>query len=243
MGKLKLFMMILLAGLTFYSCQKEVSSGTSNLTGFAYLYNSNGIRVSDNSGISVSIKGTTISTTTGADGKWCLTNLRTGTYSFTFSKTGYNTVQSTGFQFSGNGQLFGSTSLFPPPTYNIINLSDSTFQGGLKITGTFTGILPSQYCYHLYFGFNSNVSSNYLNYFISEIEMGDIKQNTFNTTLYNGNYLYSYQNYLVGDTIYMVAYTDNNPEIAYYNYSYESYYYVYPCLSPIPSNVVQIIVR
>ena len=235
--------MIMSASLAFYSCQKETTSTTANLAGFAFLYDSVGIKESDNSGISVSIIGSSGSTTTGVDGKWSLTNLKVGTYTFTLSKPGYNTVTLAGFQFSGNGQTFGSTSLFPYPTYNIINLSDSTFQGGIKISGTFTGTLPTLLNYHLFFGFNSNVSSNYSTYFIAISEVAN-QQKTFNQTIYNYNYLYNYPNYLVGDTIYMVAYTDNNPELCYYNYiNNNNNYLVYPCLSPTPSNVVKIVVR
>ena len=68
---LKQFMILLFIILAFYECKKDnlTSPLTNNLTGFTYLCDTSGIREANNSGIVVSIEGTSISTTTGMDKK------------------------------------------------------------------------------------------------------------------------------------------------------------------------------
>ncbi len=237
MRKLKQFMLLLFAAIAFYACQKDNSTGTANLIGYAYLYDVNGIRETDNSGISVRVEGASDSTTTGTDGKWTLSRLNAGTYNFVLSKPNFNPVTYQGFKFSGNGQTFGSTSLFQTPPYNIVNLSDTFIQrnNSINIFGSFSGTLPTVYCYHLYFGFNSNVSPNSANYFYTTVVTGNLLNSTFSTTIS----LYYFPNdwtIYLGDTLYVVAYTDNSSA----NINVGAY--VYPGLSPTPSNVAKLII-
>jgi len=247
MRKSKQFILLLLVTTAFYACQKDNTTETADLTGYAYLYDVNGVRQTDNSGISINIEGSSVSVTTGTDGKWSMHGLNIGNYTFAISKPNFNTVKCQGFKFSGNGQSFGSTSLFQIPSYSIINLSDTTIKGNVNIHiyGTFTGTLPSVYSYHLYFGLNSNVSSNFPDYFYSTIISGNTQQVNFKTIVDINSFPYPNYQYssLVGDTLYMVAYADNPASISYYVNNNNNGYYVYPSLNQTPSNIVKVIVR
>src|SRR5205085_667173 len=75
--------------------------------------------ITDNSGVSVSLEGTSFKTSSDASGKWNLANVPPGTYTLTFSKDRYATSKDQTLQFTGNGTLYYSpgsyTAIFPIP--------------------------------------------------------------------------------------------------------------------------------
>ena len=69
--------------------QAEKTRG--NISGRILLYDGENIAATDNSGITVSIDNTTVTTQTGADGRWTLDSIPKGTYDISYSKPGYGT--------------------------------------------------------------------------------------------------------------------------------------------------------
>ena len=97
-------------------------SGT--LTGLVVLTDTNGVQPTNRSGISVSIDGTSLSTTTDSTGKWTFNSLSTGTYAITISKNNYGMTKRINFQFVGGGTTYvGQDFLSAVPSFNISNLS------------------------------------------------------------------------------------------------------------------------
>ena len=77
-------------------------SEPGNVKGTVKLFDSNGVAISDASGVKVAMEGTQYSTLTAADGSWELANVPAGTYpSLMYSKTGFPTFKS--YQGSNQG--------------------------------------------------------------------------------------------------------------------------------------------
>ena len=93
--------------------QAEKTRG--NISGRILLYDGENIAATDNSGITVSIDNTTVTTQTGADGRWTLDSIPKGTYDISYSKPGY-----------GTGKIMGVIIVFD------IKGMISSFMNGLK---------------------------------------------------------------------------------------------------------------
>ena len=186
----------------------STSSLTNNLTGFTYLCDTSGIREANNSGIVVSIEGTSISTTTGTDGKWNISNLKTGTYTFIFAKPNFGAFKIVEKNVIQGYQLIDTVSLYPIPLYTVKLLSDSISLGGVYIYGVFSGTLPSMPWFRLFFSKNSNVSSNPANYIyemlvsVAGAKLLATFELAFSASILNKN------GFISGDSIYIIAYTD-----------------------------------
>jgi hypothetical protein len=75
-----------------------------NVKGTVKLFDTNGVAISDASGVKVFLEGTTYSTFTASDGTWELTNVPAGTYpSLMYSKAGFPTYKS--YQSATQGQF------------------------------------------------------------------------------------------------------------------------------------------
>lgn len=108
--------------LTNYSCNRydnitEVSIPNGAITGFIFPVDYMGRPVSDKSGITVSLEGTSISANSDKTGKWTLSNVPAGVYNISFSKSDYSTNKIVAYQFVGNGTAFIPTAYIPqePP--------------------------------------------------------------------------------------------------------------------------------
>src|SRR2546423_15517606 len=93
---LPLFFVVLLA-----SCGAKTDvitysgSEPGNVKGTVKLFDTNGVALSDASGVKVAMEGTKYSTLTASDGTWELANVPAGTYpSLVYSKAGFPTYKS-----------------------------------------------------------------------------------------------------------------------------------------------------
>ncbi len=212
---------------------------SGDLVGFSYLYDVNGVRSADDSGIAVSAEGTSLKTTTSSDGRWDLTGLTTGTYTLDFTKTGYGLYKRIGLQFVGGGQAyFGSESLYQIPAFTVTNLSDSISNGDVFLSGKLTGILPENLRYVICFvGDSSGVSSDPKTYAFATDEGASAGYSPFPILTENTFNSYGITS---GQTVYIVAYACGYGGDSYTDLSTGNT--VYPCINPIPSNVITLVV-
>jgi hypothetical protein len=235
---------ILLTIFLFSSCKgPEGPAGPSlsgDLIGYSYLYDVSGYRSADNSGITVAVEGTSISAVSTSDGRWVLSSLTTGTYTIVFSKSGYGTRKSVGYQFVGGGQAyFGSMGLYQIPAYTVTGLSATRSTGYVSISGTLTGTLPTGSRYpRLFIATSPTVSSDPKNYIFSYGAIVSSTSTTLSTSI-STQALNSYGIY-TGQTVYIVAYAESYSSGTYIDLSTGGVYY--PNLNPTPSNVVSVVV-
>ncbi len=213
---------------------------TGQLIGYAYLYDLNAVRATDQSGITVVAEGTSVTATTASDGRWVLSGLPTGTYTIAFSKTGYGTAKRISFQFVGGGQTsFGSIYLFQLPGFTIGTLSATVSSGAVYIGGTLTGSLPeAPRVVRIFIGTTASVSSDPSNYAFTIGTVVSDTGTTFITAVASQSF--AAYGFTVGQTAYIVAYPDALGSSAYLDLSTGKYYY--PNLNPIPSVVVSAVV-
>jgi hypothetical protein len=80
----------------------------------------NGMRDSDLSGVTISISGTDLFTTTDSTGKWSLDIPNAGIYTITYSKPGYGSYIDMNRQFVGGGSLYlGKINISQPPDFSV----------------------------------------------------------------------------------------------------------------------------
>ena len=132
MKKFKLFTALCFFILLCTSCTSDFlgldSKGT--ITGFVVLYDADGVKQADFTGVTVSIDGQNISATTDSKGKFQLTGVKKGIYTISMSKTDYATRKVVSYQFIGTGDAFyGSTSLSKIPQYSVTGLTATTYSG------------------------------------------------------------------------------------------------------------------
>jgi len=105
---------IFLAGLAAFIVSCKGNDGaqgpagptlTGSLSGYVYLVDQNDNLLTNRSGVTVSIGGTNLSTTSDSTGKWTLNNVSTGVYQITFSKSGYDSFILPTNQFVGGGSV------------------------------------------------------------------------------------------------------------------------------------------
>lgn len=210
-----------------------------NLVGFVYLYDVNGAKAIDNSGITVKAEGTSIATTTSTDGYFSLAGLSTGTYTYSFSKTGYGTRKVIQAQFVGGGDVYyGETTLYEIPAFTVTNLSDSISSGYVYFKGVLSGTLPTS-TVHLsfFFGTTSTVSSNPSNYTFSlgfSLPAAD--------TISFGLAKSSFYNYSItsGQTVFAVVYASDYGSTSYVDLSTGNS--IHSGINPTPSNTISFIV-
>jgi hypothetical protein len=117
-------------------------SGT--LSGFTTLINENGARPVDQFGVSVTVDGSSLTTTTDGMGMWSIPNLTTGIYSLTFSKTGYGIGKAIQVQFLGGGERnIGNINLCQPPSF-VVDSVWTRFPKGGDSNSVFLGVRVSR---------------------------------------------------------------------------------------------------
>jgi hypothetical protein len=240
-------LIILLFAITvLVACKKDDSKETPMevVTGYVHYYDINGRRSADNSGITVSIEGDTVSTTTNSNGRWTLSKLNTGTYTFAFSKPGYGTMKVYGMNLAGGYQSVDTMALYPIPQYTItIPVDSAPPAGGIYVYGIFHGTIPSAPGFHMFFGKDSNVSADQATYsydYASSMT-GSVESIPFEVVF--PNELFTQNGFASGDTVYLVAYTDYLIKISYNSEGTVSYLdmntnkIVYPNINPVKSNI------
>ncbi|OYY19368.1 MAG: hypothetical protein B7Y69_10015 [Sphingobacteriia bacterium 35-40-8] len=190
----------------------------ANIQGMILLYDEDGNRQTDMSGATVSIDNSTVSTKTGADGKWTLDSIPYGTYDISYSKQGYGTGKIMGIYHAATNHattiISNSESMAVNSSIAVSNLVVTPFNAAIQAAGV-TGVHidpvfnnPSgkdKYV-RLFFSDNANVSSN--NYLAEE----KIRSNGASTQLYDFNLttrFFENLGFKKGQTIYVKAYGDS----------------------------------
>lgn len=167
---IKVSALVILAMLLATSCTKTGATGpagasgptggtgpnlTGNLQGIVFLYAADGTKqlgttlmAGDSITLTNNSDGTTLKTTTDANGAYTFTNVTTGTYSLTVSKPLYGTVWSQGVQFAGGGNASRNYALSQIPTTTVSTATavDTSLVNGVGATAenyvTIRGYVP-----------------------------------------------------------------------------------------------------
>jgi len=180
--KLTLASLAILSTLLIESCSKQTGPEgptgpagpklTGKLTGFTNVFDQYGTKLLTSlAGVTVSIDGTTKTTTTDANGKYSFDSLTTGIYSLTYTLANYGTVKTPSIEFTGGGEAFlGNKGLSAIPNFNVsaITITDSAAKGNIYVTGQLsaTDTKPRQVA--IFIGNSTATSfnpSNYLTYY------------------------------------------------------------------------------
>lgn len=171
-----LFSIILLTSIAifFSACKGDTglvgSSGpalTGNISGLVNLTDTNGVLPANKSGVLVSITGTSSTAITDSTGHWQIDNIMTGIYTIEISKATYGLTKIQNYQFIGGGTTYiANTSLSQVPNFQVSNLSFTTGNGFVDVSGsiTITSAQTTGRNIFLFIGNSSNVSSNPSNY-------------------------------------------------------------------------------
>jgi Carboxypeptidase regulatory-like domain len=203
-----LFCMFCIGLVSISGCSGSSDSSSSSLSGS--LAGSVALYLSDAtpttpSGVTVSIQGTSFSTTTDSSGHWTISGLNQGTYTVIYTKPGYGMSEQQGVQFVGGGTDFlGTVYMSQPPPCGISLNPFSTVADsiGFQVGFTMSNFSPDCGAIALIaVGENSNVSA------------GDPAKYlyTFTTDYSSPAYLYKSDLYAAGfksgTMAYIVAYT------------------------------------
>jgi hypothetical protein len=243
-----LFFSVLVSLLLLTSCNKKGDPGptgpagsflSGDLIGYCYIGNHYGPPI-NNSGITVTAEGSGVSASTDSAGRFVLYGLHTGTYTIAFSKSGYGTWKSQGFQFIGGGQTyFGLANIFELPNYNVTHINVSTeLIGYIDFKGSISDSTSGPYVNGLlFFGNSPDVSSDPKHY-ISSYSFNSVSQK-LNFQFDMPTYYLSNYGFNRGQTLYVIAYSENagNPYL-----DLSTGRYIYPTLGTSPSNVTSFII-
>jgi hypothetical protein len=196
------------AGCSSNSTGSSGPSLSGSMTGFVALHQSDGVQEPSSDGVTVSVQGTSLSTTTDSTGKWTIDGITTGGYTVLYSKTGYGTMEQQNVQFSGGTDFLGTTLMSQPPTFSVgINPLSSAADtiGALEVFFSEGGNLPSGYggIVLIAAGANSNVSASdptkYLYSLVASYYGSNSPSYLYKSDLYTAGFK-------SGSTAYIVAY-------------------------------------
>lgn len=213
-----------------------------DILGYVILVDADGSQPSNRGNVTVAVDGAGISTQTDVMGKFVLSSIETGTYTITYSKSGYGSSKTVQYQFVGGGQaLITNVFLCQPPSFKVSSLSALPSSNSVTLTATLSEPVNGQRRVFLFFGRSSEVSSNPANYEYST---------SFSQTFTNGSYTFGYAwtttfrpaGFPSGSTVYIVAYGANE---GFYNSGYvdaSTGHFIYSNLSAVASNIVSVTV-
>ena len=148
---MKNFCVSILSPLLFFfsfllaSCGGEDPNDPGNrlsgiLSGDVELVDEYGLKLADYGGVSVSVEGTSYTTTTNSEGYWRFDELPAGTYILKFTREGFAENRLYNQQFVGGGHLYtGTDQMYRLPSFSITSLnaylSDTAHQHYPQQTG------------------------------------------------------------------------------------------------------------
>jgi hypothetical protein len=147
------------------ACEKETEyeALSGQLIGYVTLYDSERIKMSDNSGVEVIIEGDDpqIKASTDVDGQFTIDNLKSGTYNIVFNKEGYCQHKITSFQFVGGSKpaTIYQTALYSLSDIQIDSLKITDLERPYSVELMVTAKVPNP---------NENTSS-YCRYYLSNV--------------------------------------------------------------------------
>ena len=187
-----------------------VSQVTGSITGFVRLLDQYGNSIYTNlSGATVTLDGTSFTTTTNVDGKFTFTNVPAGTYSITVTKTGYGTEKLPWVSLNGgvNPAYVGSIKLSKIPDFNVASVSASASGTSIVISGTVNGSTTYKRTVGIFIGTTSTVSASTANYIAFENDAVAAGSNIFSATI-NAQQLTN-MGFVSGNTVYVAVYSIN----------------------------------
>jgi hypothetical protein len=182
-----------------------------DIIGFVHRYDTYGNRqFTGLDNVTVSIDNTAFTTTTDATGRYSFGNMPTGTYSITYSKSGYGNDRLQGIPHVGGGSstYLTTVKLSPVTTFFPITLNASSS----AVTGiTVTGNMNSNDIYDrriaFFIGFSNSTSSATTNYI--DIEGGTVVANGTSFTYNISKQALNNLGAVAGTTLYIRAYGIN----------------------------------
>jgi Carboxypeptidase regulatory-like domain len=220
----------------------------ANIQGMILLYDEEGNRQTDMSGVTVSIDNSTVSTQTSADGKWTLDSIPYGTYDISYTKQGYGTGKIMGIYHAATNHattlISKSESMAVNSSIAVSNLVITPFNAAIQAAGV-TGVHidpvfnnPSGKAKYvrLFFSDNGNVISN--NY-LAEVKVRSngaaTQMNDFNLT----TSFFENLGFKKGQNIYVKAYGDSFLADEYTDPITNTT--IFPSLSTKPSSTVSFV--
>jgi hypothetical protein len=224
---------------------------TGNLIGYVTLYDDYGRKLPDNSTVTITVENSDKATTSDISGKWTITELATGSYTLTFSKTGFGVYKRIGLGFTGGGDLFYGRSQFlmAIPAFTVSSLVATPTTSSVTISGSISSAPSAGYVHYVRFfiGTSSSVSSNPTTFLFSYLSSGtsttaistSITSSTFNRAGISS-----------GSTVYLIAYASANSTYFDDGTNFLDTGYsdpatgktIYPNIGTIPSNTVSFLV-
>jgi|GEM_PF-1341675 len=195
------------------------NAGTGIITGNVKQYDQYAVQYTIGlNTTTVSIDGTTITTTTDASGNYTLSNLAAGIYDISYEKPSGGLTKQQQIVCPGTGKLFNGSSIYDKPTFaiNYASLKDTTISGThyQKLYITLTPDTKKRNIIVVY-GKTSAIDladpSSYLH----------ILGLTVNNTSYSANLSYSNpqtNNFPSGSTMYAKIYPSSGLSSGYYDY-------------------------
>ncbi|MFY8024220.1 MAG: carboxypeptidase-like regulatory domain-containing protein [Sediminibacterium sp.] len=220
----------------------------ANIQGMIILYDEDGNRQPDMSGVAVSIDNSTVSTQTGPDGKWKLDSIPYGTYDISYSKEGYGTGKIMGLYHAATNHattvISKSEAMAVNSSIAISNLIITPFSGtiqavgiaGVHIDPIFANPSGKDKYVRLFFSDNPAVgSTNYTAELKIKSNGASAQMNDYNLT----TSFFESLGFKKGQTIYVKAYGDSFLADQYTNPINNTI--VFPSLSNQPSNTVSFV--
>jgi hypothetical protein len=211
----KIFLLSALASLGLWSCDSTTTTAplSGTLSGRVELVAANG-NLTPGKGATVSLEGTSMTTTADSNGVWSFPNLHGGDYTIDYSLAGYGESKSEGAGLVGGGNrdlgfiyldqapAFGIGSItqyFPAKSgdssslYLVFATTDSTVSGGNKI--------------FLFFGNDPTVGWNPSNYLSVSVQSGEFHHGLDSLRILPATLATA--GYALGNTVYLRAYIGN----------------------------------
>ncbi len=132
---------------------------TGSIRGFVYLRKEDGSFESSRKDVIAQIEGTTIADTSDNTGSWKLDSVSSGSYTITFSKTGYSTMKYPGTQFVGNGEYYLYPTLLQASGFNVTTLTQFRAPTSIVFNGTISSISHDFRLVYIFFSRANTVSS------------------------------------------------------------------------------------
>lgn len=168
MKKLSSVLMVIVLFSFFVSCTETVAPVlTGSISGFVELYEEDGSRINDKSGVRVSIEGRNNYAYTNNDGRYSLENVEAGIFNIVFEKEGFGLYKIIAREFVGGGETYlyniGLTKL---PTFNVTSLiiTKTITPPYLRMSGNLSDTRNYYRYVMLFFGKREDVSSDPKNY-------------------------------------------------------------------------------
>jgi hypothetical protein len=138
------------------SSTTAVDSNTGTLRGNVALFNASGDTLSNYAGATVQIQGTSFNGTSNAAGDWEIDNVPAGVYNVSMTKTGFDTLIISQYQFSGAGTSFMLSNAIQAIPLDSLPLTLSN--SGYSALAGFTQAGDSIIIYHGSIDFAGNIS-------------------------------------------------------------------------------------